>query len=249
MKWTHGDPSGEMDDSHREIEGNDVGKESQGTTKATEAASSVTSQVLSRRELLKHVGIVGAAATLPVFSNTQALAAAAGAGTTLNPTESVTLKAIVARIIPADENGPGALEARADRYIDQALGGALASSRPLYAAGLAQTDTYAQSSKGAPFAKLSAPDQDAVLADMQDNRATGFSDHPSLFFDLVRTHTIQGTFADPFYGGNANFIGWDLIGYPGTRVMVTADEQRMDTKTKPNHKSAYDYGMFTKGVI
>ena len=45
---------------------------------------------------------------------------------TLNATESETLKAIVARIIPADENGPGALEAHADRYIDRALGGALA---------------------------------------------------------------------------------------------------------------------------
>jgi hypothetical protein len=38
------------------------------------------------------------------------------------------------------------------------------------------------------------------------------------FFNLIRTHTIQGTFSDPFYGGNANFVGWDLIGYPGART-------------------------------
>ena len=39
---------------------------------------------------------------------------------------------------------------------------------------------------------------------------------------LVRAHTIQGTFCDPYYGGNANFVGWDLIGYPGVRTIATA---------------------------
>jgi gluconate 2-dehydrogenase gamma chain len=240
----HGDP---RDDPHGETAG------------AAESSENSPSQVLSRRELLKQVGIAGAAATiLPIFPGSefprnevsaQATARATEPAATLNAKESETLKAIVARIVPADENGPGALEARADRYIDRALGGALASSRALYTAGLAELDAYAQSSKGAAFAKLSASDQDAILADMQDNRATGFSHQPSQFFDLVRTHTIQGVFADPFYGGNANFIGWDLIGYPGARVVVTADEQRMDVKPKSNHKSAYDYGMFSKGVV
>ena len=27
------------------------------------------------------------------------------------------------------------------------------------------------------------------------------------FFELVLAHTLQGTFGDPFYGGNANFVG------------------------------------------
>jgi len=62
----------------------------------------------------------------------------------------------------------------------------------------------------------------------------------------VRTHTIQGTFSDPYYGGNANFVGWDLIGYPGVRLAVTANEQRLDLKPIPTHKSAYDYAMFSK---
>jgi hypothetical protein len=53
-------------------------------------------------------------------------------------------------------------------------------------------------------------------------------------------------FCDPFYGGNANFAGWDLIGYPGVRTIVAPDEQRMDVTLKPNHKSAYDYAMFNK---
>src|SRR5262245_47736634 len=56
---------------------------------------------------------------------------------TLTATEMDTLEAVVARLIPSDELGPGAKEARAARYIDRALGGALATSRQAYAAGLA----------------------------------------------------------------------------------------------------------------
>ena len=254
MRRTDEDLCGETDPTRREIRASEIDEEPHGKRGATEVPESATSQILSRRELLKQVGIVGVAAIpFPIFPRTevrsQAMAPATEPAAVLNATESETLKAIVARIIPTDGNGPGALEARADRYIDRALGGALASSRPLYAAGLAEVDAYAQFFKGASFAKLSSSDQDTILADMQDNRATGFTRQPSQFFDLLRTYTIQGTFADPFYGGNANFIGWDLIGYPGARIMVTADEQRIDMKPKPSHKSAYDYGMFSKGVV
>src|SRR3984893_13222236 len=39
---------------------------------------------------------------------------------TLTAAEADTLEAIVARLIPSDENGPGATEARAAHYIDRA---------------------------------------------------------------------------------------------------------------------------------
>ncbi|MBI4520330.1 MAG: hypothetical protein HY701_05810, partial [Gemmatimonadetes bacterium] len=57
----------------------------------------------------------------------------------------------------------------------------------------------------------------------------------------------QGTFCDPYYGGNANFVGWDLLAYPGVRLAVTADEQRrLGVDLPANHRSAYDYGAFEK---
>jgi gluconate 2-dehydrogenase gamma chain len=93
--------------------------------------------------------------------------------------------------------------------------------------------------------KLSAADQDAVLTDMEKNVATGFTPNASTFFNLVRTHTIQGTFCDPYYGGNANFAGWDLIGYPGLRLAVSADDQRMGVRPAPVRQSAYDDPTFT----
>ena len=69
----------------------------------------------------------------------------------LTAAESDILDAVVARLIPTDEHGPGATEARAAHYIDRALGGALASSRQTYTAGLAALDRYARSSRGAAF--------------------------------------------------------------------------------------------------
>jgi len=165
---------------------------------------------------------------------------------TLTAAESDLLEAIVARLIPADENGPGAAEARAAHYIDRALAGPLSSSRRAYAVGLAAVNAYAQSAKGAPFATLAAKDQDAVLSDMEKNVAKGFTPNSSAFFNLVRAHTIQGMFGDPYYGGNANFVGWDLIGYPGLRMAVTEDDQRMSVKPTSNRRSAYDFEMFAK---
>ena len=214
---------------------------------------------LSRRQLLKRAGLVGAAAIatpigtlVPSPSAAQSSAqaqTAIGRGQvpeTLTAAEAETLEAITARLIPSDANGPGALEAQAARYIDRALGGALASSRDAYRNGLAAVDAYARLSKGSTFAKLSTADQDAVLKDMEANVASGFVPDASTFFNLVRAHTIHGMFCDPYYGGNENFVGWDLIGYPGVRLAVAPTEQRLDPRLAPTHRSAYDYAMFSK---
>jgi gluconate 2-dehydrogenase gamma chain len=217
---------------------------------------------VSRRSLFKQVGAVGAAAMagtplatgaavaqehtaqLRAAPASPAVTAQLEALETLTAAEADTLEAIVARLIPSDENGPGATEARAAHYIDRALTGPLRSSREAYAAGLAAIDAYAQSKKGAAFARLAAPDQDAVLTDMEKNVATGFVPNAASFFNLVRAHTIQGTFCDPYYGGNADFVGWDLIGFPGLRMAVGEDEQRMKAP-QPVRKSAYEDAMFT----
>src|SRR5258708_6523100 len=208
---------------------------------------------LSRRDLFKTMGAGAAAAVAgeplsPSTAMAQAHPAAAPqleALETLTAAEADILEAVCARLIPTDENGPGAAEARAARYIDRALTGPQRTSRDAYAAGLAAIDVYAQAAKGAPFLKLSPRDQDAVLTDMENNVATGFMPNAAAFFNLVRTHTIQGTFCDPYYGGNANFVGWDLIGYPGLRMTVGPDEQRMSAP-KAVRKSAYEEAMFVR---
>jgi gluconate 2-dehydrogenase gamma chain len=229
---------------------------------------------ISRRDLLKRAAVVGAAAAVPPLDGAdhgpakaghhaevsrdsaeaghsmEEMAAAREPLENLTATEADLLEAIVARLIPTDASGPGASEARAAHYIDRALGGALAGSKPVYTSGLAALDRYARASRGKAFTELSATDQDSVLIDVETGAATGFTGSSAQFFALVLNHTHQGTFGDPYYGGNANFIGWDLIGYPGVRTMVTpADQQQLEKGTlKPNHKSAYDYQNFTKAT-
>jgi gluconate 2-dehydrogenase gamma chain len=209
---------------------------------------------LSRRALLGRVGAAGAFVALtdvlpPAQGTAEAQARRPPARDpleTLTQAEADTLDAITARLIPSDATSPGAADARAAHYIDRALGGALAGARDAYKAGLASVDAYARASKGAPFAQLAAADQDAVLTDLERNTATGFDGGSAAFFALVLSHTMQGTFGDPFYGGNRNFAGWDLLGYPGVRLAVTAEQQNLDAKTAPTRMSAYDYSMFSR---
>jgi gluconate 2-dehydrogenase gamma chain len=208
----------------------------------------------ARREMLKRVGAASAVAVVPAteLTNTaqaQSKPAAAPlreALETLTAAEADILEAMVARIVPTDANGPGAAEARAAHYIDRALTGPIASSKAAYVSGLAALDAYAQTSKGAPFIKLNARDQDAVLTDFEKNVPKQFLPNPAGFFEMVRNHTMQGMFSDPYYGGNANYIGWDLIGYPGIRMVVSAEDQSMSKPPKPLRKSAYDEAMFSK---
>jgi gluconate 2-dehydrogenase gamma chain len=214
---------------------------------------------ISRRDVLKRIGMtsvavpIGAAVARSAEASGRpaeafALQGRAAALQHFTAAEGRLMDAIVARLIPTDEHGPGATEARAVAYIDRALGDALASSRQAYTAGLAALDRYARSSRGAPFADLPAVDQDSVLIDVETGAAPGFTGSSAAFFAMVLNHTHQGTFGDPYYGGNANFVGWDLIQYPGVRTMVTAADQKSleERQLKPNHRSAYDYDTFHK---
>lgn len=138
-------------------------------------------------------------------------------------TEAEAKKVVVAceRIIPSDEIGPGATQAKVVIYIDRQLSGpygrdkyrytkgpwiesviehgyqAQENPRQIYRSGLAALPDA--------FAGLPAEQQDKVLQGIE----TG------VFFQLLRTHTIEGFLCDPLHGGNAGMIGWQLIGFPG----------------------------------
>lgn len=193
----------------------------------------------SRRDMLRGAGVAGAVAgalagpaqATPAPERREALEA-------LTAAEADVLEAFCARLVPTDASGPGAREARAAHYIDRALAGALASSRETYRSGLTALDDRARAAHGAAFSELSPELQDALLAETEAKTPA--------FFALVRDHTLQGMFSDPYYGGNADFIGWDMIGYPGVRLATTADQQDFDPHLKPTHQSGYDFPMFNR---
>ena len=134
------------------------------------------SRPLSRGELLKRAGILGAAAAVPVavapesalaqeeLTQLQKLKA-------LSPGEAATISAFCERLIPSDSTGPGARECNVIRYIDRALAGDLAMFRSSYTAAAVALDAYSQSKFGGAFATLSPANQDAVLTDMDDRTA------------------------------------------------------------------------------
>ena len=230
-------------------------------------------RTMSRRALLRGAGAAGAAAAAravgvsaatevaPAAPATTAAAQPTGTGATrvayeqLTADEADLLETIADHLIPADEHGPGAVAAGAVSYIDRALGGALSSSRADYRSGLAAFDRYSRSSRGGPFRELSHVDQVSVLIDVESGAATGagtgFSGSSGTFFGLVRRHVLQGTFGDPYYGGNQNFVGWDLIRYPGVRTAVSpALQAQLEAgELEPNHRSAYASDNFEKAVV
>jgi len=231
-------------------------------------------ETLSRRDMIAQTGIAVGAALISTASAHAAETAEAqitaapvpeGQLKTLTRLDYDTLDAICARLIPSDENGPGAREAKAARYIDWGLSGALdtatggrgrggaaptsgttATVREQYTAALAAIEAHAIATKGNSFAKLAAADQDAIVTQLQNSQ---IPNAPTGFFNTIRTHTIQGTFSDPFYGGNHNGIGWEIIKYPGVRTTVPSEYQQWNGELKPNRQSAYDHDMFEKGAL
>lgn len=196
-----------------------------------ERTNTVGSQKLpsvSRRDVLTGTVATIACAFVPVSSIR--FAQVSSQNEVLTSAERQCLEAMISRVIPAGPDGPGALEAGCALYIESALKDAYQSSRQTYSSGLAALDAYAMSSGGKSFAALNTTEQDKILSDFEQNvKVAGYSDSAA-FFELVRQHTLEGMFGDPSYGGNANFAGWDLIGYPGPRMFVSAEMQKMDAK-------------------
>ena len=72
-----------------------------------------------------------------------------------------------------------------------------------------------------------------MIAALEQGKATGFTwPTAQAFFNTVRTHTMEGMFADPIYGGNKDFAGWLLVGFPGAQPLFSpADMQSKDAFT------------------
>ena len=173
---------------------------------------------VSRRDMLKGAVVMSAASTVPMSALAQEGGSPAHAYVSLSAAAARTLEAIVARLIPSDANGPGALEAGAARYIDLALGDALADFRATYAAGLAAVDAHARRSQGKALHELAPEQQDGVLRDLEENRATRIhAERFDVFRPRARPHA-RGHVRRPALRRQPRFHRLGSGGLPGTEA-------------------------------
>ncbi len=156
--------------------------------------------------------------------------------------EAAVIEAVVDRLIPPDNRGPGGRDAGCAVFIDRQLAGPYGRSEGLYMrppfmpgaatqgyqlpdspaaryrTGLRALADYIKSNfSGKSFSNLAPNDQDAVLKGLELGSVTLKDVKSAEFFALLLANTQEGFFADPIYGGNRDMAGWRLIGFPGAR--------------------------------
>jgi gluconate 2-dehydrogenase gamma chain len=139
----------------------------------------------------------------------------AGHGAFFNDDDAATIAALSERLMPGTPDKPGAIEAGVLNYIDLALAGAYADQQDFYRRGLAALEAYCRTAHGKPFTQLAAVQQDDVMAALEQGRPGNFTwPTAQAFFTTLRTHTMEGMFADPVYGGNKDFSGCGSLASP-----------------------------------
>jgi len=200
-----------------------------------------------RRRFLKSVGALGAA-SMPAAAVAQHGGHTPARGEKymfLAPAEVAFLDAAAARLIPADELGPGAKEAGVTYFIDQQLFGGFGVMAKMYRQGphaegtpqqgyqspltpqevyrtaIAEINAGCAKQYGRSFDKLAAAQQDEVLRALDEGKFPLDGVPARFFFNMLLDNTIEGFFSDPIYGGNRNKVGWKLVGFPGVAAVYT----------------------------
>ena len=160
-----------------------------------------------------------------------------------NDREWAFINAAVARLIPADEQGPGALEAGVPEYIDRQMNTPYASGalwfmqgpfnadaapemgwqsklvpKQIYRLGIAATEELCKKAYNSTFAGLDSATRDEVLKQLEAGTPKFDSVPAKMFFSFLLQNTKEGFFCDPIHGGNKGMIGWTMIGFPGARA-------------------------------
>ncbi|EXX87011.1 hypothetical protein BG53_04945 [Paenibacillus darwinianus] len=144
-----------------------------------------------------------------------------------NEEEMGLVQAICSRLIPSEPDSPGAMEAQAYTYIDHALAGYFSHLQNYYRQRLHDFNRLANRYYGADYVRLAAEQQDELLHSIERMQVGEDSDDMRVFFEVIHEHTIEGTFGDPKYGGNRDFVGWRMIGFPGAQWGYTGEQMQL----------------------
>jgi len=117
--------------------------------------------------------------------------------------EGRTLTAVCDRIVPEDEY-PSASQAGVLNYIDRQLMRPYRRHRNAYRHGLQDIDTASRKRFGADLASLTQQRQLEIVTDLERQGRS--------FFELVRSHTLEGYYGSPRHGGNRDAVSWKMLG-------------------------------------
>jgi gluconate 2-dehydrogenase gamma chain len=185
------------------------------------AGAALAPEVYAKEERRRNRKSTPTAAAAPEHQHS----ASSGFGVFFSSNDAATVAALTERIMPGAPGKPGARDADVLNYIDLALAGAYADLQDFYRHGLAALDAYCAQAHQQSFAQLPQARQDEVVGAMAEGKIAGFTWPTSqAFFNTVRTHTMEGMFADPAYGGNKDFAGWRLVGFPGAQMAFTSED-------------------------
>jgi hypothetical protein len=159
---------------------------------------------LTRREALKGISVgVGVIATLPVIGGTAAAgehehqAAQKKAPTKPQPLkfftedENKTVIEMSERIIPADENSPGAKEAKVNEYIDLIVSVSPDEVKKNWREGLAAVNKKSQDMFGRDFSSATEEEQIRLLTEISKNERAPQTVEER-FFRTIKNATIDG---------------------------------------------------------
>jgi gluconate 2-dehydrogenase gamma chain len=129
------------------------------------------------------------------------------------PEEAKCMIAFCEQIIPKDAS-PGATDAGVIYYIDRQLSGVFHYDQETYRNGIKNLQNYSAQKYRKRFEELIFDEQTMLLKMLESNQlsevewAQGKS---SVFFNLVRSHTMQGFYGSPIHGGNKDYISFEML--------------------------------------
>ena len=136
--------------------------------------------------------------------------------TMLTESQRATLRALIDRIIPADDF-PGGWEAGVGGYLDRQFAGDLCHQLDMYRAGLDAFYIEARATAVVNFAELAPDAQDALLRKVElGDVVTDWPIEPAVFFHAAAEHAAEGFYGDPGNGGNRDGVSWRMIGFEVT---------------------------------
>lgn len=163
-----------------------------------------------------------------------------------NRDEFALLSALADTLIPADDTGPGALQAGVPEFIDAQMNTPYGQGqlwymqgpftpdappefgyqlpyppRELYKKGLAEFDAAIRQQYGHGYVELNTQQREKMMAELEKGEQGSLkmaTIPPSALFNLLLQNVHEGYFCDPTDGGNRGMGSWKMIGFPGARA-------------------------------